>query len=56
MLLNTSLGVMHVGHKFPTVYRVRDGQNKQELSVVNEEKDLGVLIGVFTTNKLKPDQ
>jgi ribonuclease P/MRP protein subunit RPP40 len=48
----TKCKVMHVGHKFPTVYQVRDGQNIQELTVVEEEKDLGV----FTTNKLKSDR
>ena len=41
--------VMHVSHTFPTVYKVRDGQNTLEFSVVKEEKALGV----FTTNKLK---
>ena len=40
-----------MGHKFPTIYRVRDGQNTHELCVVEEEKDLGVC----TTNKLKSD-
>jgi len=33
------------------VYKIRDGQSMQELSVVEEQKDLGV----FTTNKLKSD-
>ena len=42
---------MHVGHKLPTIYHIRDGQNTEKLSVV-EEKDLGV----FTTNKLKSDR
>ena len=41
--------VMHVGHKFPTVYNVREGLNIQELEVVEAEKDLGVC----TTSNLK---
>ena len=35
--------VMHVGHKFPTAYYVRDGLNTQELDVVEAEQDLGVV-------------
>jgi len=48
----TKCKVMHVSHKFPTVYQISDGQNIQELTVVDEEKDLGV----FTTNNLKSDR
>jgi ribonucleases P/MRP protein subunit RPP40 len=44
--------VMHVGHKFPTVYHVRDGLNNQELAVVEVEKDLGVC----ATSNLKSDR
>jgi len=42
--------VMHVGHKLNTKYLMNDKDGNMELSVVSEEKDLGVNF----TSDLKP--
>ena len=42
--------VMHIGHKQPTKYYLKDGGKSFELAAVEEEKDLGI----HTTSDLRP--
>ncbi len=43
---------MHIGRTEPTTYSMTSDLRRQELNVVQEEKDLGIII----TNDLKPSK